>query len=130
MRKKFYIFVCALICSFLVSCSFISNYDPGFGLRTLNQEHLKLIKKGMTEHEVLAIMGDPQIQKKFKKADILFYYTTWDWADAAITETECTPLVFENDQLAGWGLAFYKNYIHQDWLFNADEIFSKENVGK
>jgi len=125
-----YIVICGLFCSLLVSCSFINRYDPGFIQRSLNQKHLKLVKKGMTKNEVLAIMGGPQIQKKFKKSNILFYYTTWDWADAAVTEIECTPLVFENDRLIGWGLAFYRNYIHKDWLFNTDEIFSKENVGK
>ena len=125
-----FITVCGLICFFLASCTFIDKYDPGFVLRSLNQKHLKLLKKGMTELEVIVIMGKPQIQDKFKEANILFYYTTWDWADAAITKIECTPLVFENDQLIGWGLAFYRNYMHQDWLFNADKIFSKENIGQ
>jgi hypothetical protein len=125
-----YMVICGLICFLLVSCSFVSKYDPGFVLRSLNQKHLKLLKKGMTEYEATAIMGKPQIQDEFYKADILFYYTTWDWADAAITKIECTPLVFENDQLIGWGLAFYKNYMHRDWLYNTDKIFSQQNIGK
>ena len=87
MRKIFYIIICGFMCSLLVSCSFINKYDPGFVLRSMNQKHLKLLNKGMTEDEVLAIMGKPQIQDNFKKANILFYYTTWDWADAAVNKT-------------------------------------------
>ena len=130
MRKIFYVVICGLICTLLTSCSFMSNYDPGFVQRSLNCKHLKLLKKGMTQNDVLTVMGDPQIQKKFTKSDIWFYYTNWDWADAAVTEVECTPLIFENERLIGWGLDFYRNYMHQDWLYNTKEIFSKENVGK
>ena len=132
MRKIFYIIICGFMCSLLVSCSFINKYDPGFVLRSMNQKHLKLLNKGMTEDEVLAIMGKPQIQDNFKKANILFYYTTWDWADAAVNKIECTPLIFENDHLIGWGLAFYRNYKHKDWLFEVDkdELYDEENVGK
>ncbi len=130
MRKVFYIVICGLICFLPVSCSFMSKYDPGFIQRAQNLKHLKLIKKGMTKQEVLTIMGEPQRYGKIQQTNIWFYYTVWDWADAAVSEIECTPLVFENDQLIGWGLAFYRNYTHRDWLFNTNKIFSKENLGK
>jgi hypothetical protein len=125
-----YIVICGLICFFLVSCSFMSKFDPGFIQRSWNREHLKLLKKGMTQQEVSAIMGPPQIQRKFHKSNLWFYYTVWDWADAQITEIECTPVVFEHDRLIGKGLAFFRNYIHGDWLFNTNKIFSEENSGK
>ena len=130
MRKVFYIVICGLICSLLVSCKFINKYDPGFVLRSVNIANLKLLKKGMTKQEALDIMGAPQIQREFHVADILYYYTTWDWADAVVTESECSPLVFENNQLIGWGLAFYRNYIHKDWLFDTEAMFSEKNLGK
>ncbi len=112
------------------SCSFISKYDPGFVQRAVNLENLELLKKGMTEQDALAIMGTPQIREDFHKAIILFYYTDWDWADAAVLKAECTPLVFENNKLIGWGLAFYRNYIHKEWLFTNEQLFSEENLGK
>ena len=130
MRKIFVFIICGIFCSVLASCSFINNYDPGFILRSKNKKHLKLLKKGMTENEVITIMGEPQIKDQFDEADILFYYTIWNWADAAVTKIECTPLVFEKDRLIGWGLAFYRNYIHKDWQFNTEKLFSKENIGK
>ena len=127
MRKIFQIIVCGLICSSLVSCSFLDRYDPGFIERVQNQEHAKLVKKGMTKDEVLAIMGEPRIHEKYNTPNIWFYYTDWDWADAAVTESECTPLLFKNDKLIGKGFVFYRNYKQREWLFSNKKIFKKKN---
>ena len=129
-RVLLYSSVIFLVSILSTSCSFISKYDPGFVQRAINQENLELLKKGMTEQDVLTIMGTPQIKEDYHKAIILLYYTDWDWADAAVLKAECTPLVFENDKLIGWGRGFYKNYIHKEWLFTNQQIFSPENIGK
>lgn len=130
MSKIFQIVVCGMICSLLVSCAFIDRYDPGFVQRSVNRRNLEYLKKDMSKQEVLGIMGESLIHEKYNKPNIWFYYTDWDWADAAITQSECTPLVFENDRLIGWGRDFYKDYIHKTWLFSGEKLFQKDSLGK
>lgn len=111
------------LCLAIASCSFLDRYDPGFVERYNNLEHLKLLKVGMTKQEVLNTMGKPLVKEKYNTPNIWFYYTDWDWADAARTQSECTPLVFEKGKLIGWGQPFYRDYIHKDWLFNPASVF-------
>ncbi len=112
------ILVLLSFCFVMNSCSFLDRYDSGFVERQQNTQNVKKLKLGMTKKQVLAIMGEPLIDEKYNKPNIWFYYTDWDWADCARTEEECTPLVFENGVLIGWGRAYYRNYIHSTWQFN------------
>lgn len=107
IRFRILILACAAVCALLCSC--------GIGERQMNRDNLAKLRKGMTKQEVLAAMGEPLIHEKYNTPDIWYYYTDWDWADGAITSSECTPLVFENGQLAGWGQAFYRSHHQKDW---------------
>jgi hypothetical protein len=65
-------------------------------------------------------MGKPDFTEAYQKPDgrsesIFFYYTkkrridSRRWVDdSSITKDECTPLVFENGKLTGWGDEFYQ----------------------
>lgn len=121
MGAKIKYFLLFLSLFALNSCSTLDKYDPGFVERYENTENVKKLKKGMTKQEVVEIMGNPLVDEKYNKPNIWFYYTEWDWADAARTEIECTPLVFENGILIGWGRSFYRDYIHKPWRFNDKE---------
>lgn len=119
--KYFLYLILSLLLPMLYSCNFLDKYDPGFVERNENNENIKKLKKGMTKEEVVKIMGNPLVDEKYNTPNIWFYYTHWDWADAAKTEIECTPLIFENGLLIGWGSTFYRDYKHKTWKFNPKE---------
>ena len=81
-----------------------------------NRDNLMRLDLGMTKEQVVQIMGKPDLNEAYQTADggalvILFYYTNRKWADSNITKDECTPLVFENGKLIGWGDEFYQSKI-------------------
>ncbi len=83
--------------------------------RELNNANLVKLKEGMTKDDVVEIMGDPLENEAYNKKDLWFYYTGAKWSDGNRTSDECTPLVFENDKLVGWGQDFYKQYRQKSW---------------
>lgn len=119
-----------IFCLMSASCSFLDRYDPGFVERQQNSQNIKQLKIGMTKKQVIAIMGEPLIHEKYNKPNIWFYYTDWDWADCARTEEECTPLVFENGTLIGFGRVFYRDYIHKAWQFSDKAAISYDTKGQ
>lgn len=92
---------------FLTSC--------GILMKRRNIQNLKLLRKGMTEIEVLAVMGDPLKEEVYHQEDVWFYFTESQWSDGSITRDECTPLFFKNGVLAGWGQKAYKKFRQSDW---------------
>ncbi|MCF7790449.1 MAG: DUF3192 domain-containing protein [Victivallales bacterium] len=145
MKKSIYIISVLLILSCaLSSCStadfpdrrstdslficILDKYSPGFVERYKNTRNTEKLKVGMTKKEVFRIMGEPLMYEAYAKPDQWFYYTDWDWADCAKTKKECTPLVFKNGRLIGWGRVFYRRYIHRDWLYNQDVFFQKHKL--
>jgi outer membrane protein assembly factor BamE (lipoprotein component of BamABCDE complex) len=81
-----------------------------------NRDNLMRIDLGMSKDQVVLIMGKPDLNEAYQTADggalvILFYYTNRKWADGNVTKDECTPLVFENGKLIGWGDEFYQSKI-------------------
>ena len=118
--------ISSLLLPLLYSCSFLDKYDPGFAERNENNENIKKLKKGMTKQEVIKIMGNPLVDEKYNTPNIWFYYTDWDWTDAARTEIECTPLVFKNGTLIGWGRVFYRDYKHKAWKYNDKEAIQHD----
>ena len=107
---------------------FVDKFSPGFVERYNNTKNLEKLKLGMSKEQVFQIMGEPLMYEQYAKPDEWFYYTDWDWADCAKTKTECTPLVFQDGKLIGWGRVFYKKYSHQDWLFNQDTFFDENKA--
>jgi len=71
---------------------------------------------GMTKKQVMEIMGKPDLNESYQKVDggaivILFYYINRKWSNGNVTKDECTPIVFENGKLIGWGDEFYQSKI-------------------
>lgn len=72
-----------------------------------NIENSKQLRVGMTKEQVLAVMGEPLTEEKFTTANLWFYYTSTKWHDGLVSEDECTPLVFQDGILTGWGNEYY-----------------------
>ena len=104
--KKCYPLILFSFLIFITSCSFFDRANPGIIERTVNMQHVKLLRVGMTKKQVLAVMGEPLVYEKYNKPNLWFYYTYWDWADFVRTKTESTPLVFKDGLLVGWGRAY------------------------
>ena len=84
-----------------------------------NNDNLLTLEMGMSKQEVIGVMGRPSFNEAYKSlygksVIILFYYTQRKWADGSETKDECTPIVFENDELVGWGDEFYKAKMELD----------------
>lgn len=75
-----------------------------------NLENADRLRVGMTKADVLEIMGEPQQNEVYTRPDVWFYYTRTNWIDGLATEEECTPLVFREGMLIGWGHDFYAKY--------------------
>lgn len=75
-----------------------------------NIDNSKRLRVGMTKEEVQAIMGDPVKDEVYCQPDVWFYYTHIVWMDGMVVEEECTPMVFQNSKLIGWGNEFYTRY--------------------
>jgi uncharacterized protein YceK len=60
-------------------------------------------------------LGAPDFNEVFAKDDdkvqILYYRTQRTDDDGLTTKDECTPLVFVNDELKGWGESAVKRYL-------------------
>jgi len=123
MKKICLIVLCGFICALVTSCTFMERYDPGFIQRDINNTNIKKVKVDMTKQQVLDIMGVPLVHEMYERPNVWFYYTSWDWADCAITKSECTPIVFKNGRIAGIGVVYYRNYLHKDWLFYNKALF-------
>lgn len=61
---------------------------------------------------VIEQFGTPNFSESFKKEEtdirVLFYATHSLHSDGKASKDECTPLVFKNGVLQGWGEASYK----------------------
>ncbi len=79
------------------------------------REKAENIKLGMTQDEVIAIMGEPVKDQKYCRPNVLFYYAYPQWSDGNVTSDECLPIVFEKDKVVGIGREYYKDYRQKDW---------------
>jgi len=84
-----------------------------------NNDNLLLLEMGMTKEQVLQIMDKPDLNEAYeslygKSIVIYFYYTQRQWSDGNVTKDECTPVVFEDGRLVGWGSEFYKHKMEVD----------------
>ena len=94
------IFAAVLVCTVLCGCTTAGDDAQK------NVANSKSLRVGMTKQQVLEIMGEPLKDEVFCQPDLWYYYTGTVWADGLITADECTPLVFENGKLIGWGNNF------------------------
>ncbi|HOG18027.1 MAG TPA: DUF3192 domain-containing protein [Syntrophales bacterium] len=73
-----------------------------------NNANLMKLKAGMAQDEVSTIMGVPALSESYEasggeRVTILYYRTEEKETTVLSAKEECTPIVFVNGKLAGWG---------------------------
>jgi hypothetical protein len=96
-RLVLFVVVAALLCS----CSAIKR----------NNENIVKLKVSMTQDEVVKAMGTPAASESYEavggeRINILYYQTEEKPLTVTSIKDECTPIVFINDKLTGWGEKF------------------------
>ena len=81
-----------------------------------NTSNLSKLTTRMKDEEVIKVMGVPRLTEMHETLNgepviIYFYYTKKRWAYYSYTKDDMTPVVIENERLAGWGDEFYKNRV-------------------
>lgn len=82
----------------------------------------------MTPEEVIKLMGQPDktemYRGKNKEAILIYQYITTgkDLVTRKWSEANYTPLVFENNKLAGWGWS-YLNTTSQKYEFTIKNLY-------
>ncbi|MBD1388045.1 DUF3192 domain-containing protein [Neiella sp. HB171785] len=86
------------------------DWDSNSSWRSHQEENRRDIAKlelGKSYDQVISDMGTPDFTERLtiddKDFQILYYQTNSKHSDGKITKSECTPLLFENKQLTGWG---------------------------
>ncbi|AGP80891.1 lipoprotein [Alteromonas mediterranea MED64] len=76
-----------------------------------NRKHIANLETGTSYENVLRKMGVADFNELFEKQDgtyrVLYYRTQKTMGDGITTKDECTPLVFRNGELVGWGDSAY-----------------------
>ncbi len=76
-----------------------------------NRKHIANLETGTSYETVLRKMGVADFNELFEKQDgtyrVLYYRTQKTMGDGITTKDECTPLVFRNGNLVGWGDSAY-----------------------
>jgi hypothetical protein len=96
--KKVIVFV--VMCVLLCSCASSAILKTNANLMKLNT--------GMSQDEAVTIMGTPTLSERYEAADgnqvsILYYRTERKKTTVLSAKDECTPVVFMNGKLVGWG---------------------------
>ena len=77
-----------------------------------NQEQVNKLQMGMTADDIRTLMGVPDFSESFNKdgemVQVLFYRTHHEKSDGKTTKEECTPLIFKQNRLTGWGDKAYQ----------------------
>lgn len=77
-----------------------------------NLQQINQLQLGARADDVRALLGAPDFSELFTKEGeqvlVLFYRTHHVKSDSKTTKDECTPLVFKNNLLTGWGEKAYK----------------------
>ncbi|QJR82876.1 DUF3192 domain-containing protein [Alteromonas pelagimontana] len=88
------------------------NYSSDWEDREFNnRQHISKLQEDMSYESVVQKMGVADFNELHQKEDgvyrILFYRTQRTMDDGVTTKDECTPLVFKNGSLVGWGDSAY-----------------------
>ncbi|MDX3774501.1 DUF3192 domain-containing protein [Chromatiaceae bacterium AAb-1] len=77
-----------------------------------NQEQINKLATGNTIDEIRNLLGVPDFSESFSKdgetVQVLFYRTHHTKSDGRTTKDECTPLIFRQGKLTGWGDKAYQ----------------------
>lgn len=78
----------------------------------LNNQVINQLSLGAELTSVRGQLGTPDFSESFRDADketvVLFYRTQHQHSDGETSKDECTPLVFQNGVLTGWGDKAYR----------------------
>jgi len=82
-----------------------------------NNANLMKLKVGMAQDEVSTIMGVPALSESYEasggeRVAILYYRTEEKKTTVLSAKEECTPVVFVNGKLTGWGDRLTVSDIH------------------
>lgn len=76
-----------------------------------NRSYINQLTTGTSLVQVMQDLGAPDFTEAFQQGDssvqVLFYRTHHRRSDGMTTKDECTPLVFSNGRLSGWGEKAY-----------------------
>ncbi|GAA0856884.1 DUF3192 domain-containing protein [Aliiglaciecola litoralis] len=76
-----------------------------------NRKHVASLETNTTVSAIKSRMGTPDFSELHQRGDdeirVLFYRTHLRDGDGITTKDECTPLVFKNGKLVGWGDTAY-----------------------
>ncbi|EKE84867.1 DUF3192 domain-containing protein [Idiomarina xiamenensis] len=82
---------------------------------TFNLKNIGLLDIGTPKDDVIRKLGSPDISegKETEKGPVLvlFYRTHHVKSDGITTRDECTPLLFRDNLLIGWGEDAYSEYL-------------------
>ncbi len=77
-----------------------------------NQEQINKLSLDMSADDIRTLLGTPDFTESFSKdgtsVQVLFYRTHHVKSDGKTTKDECTPLVFKQNRLTGWGDKAYQ----------------------
>ena len=80
-----------------------------------NQVQISKLELGFQKKQILELLGTPDIteakRNDNKELQVMFYRTQHKKADGITTIDECTPLLFENNELIAWGDSAYQSYV-------------------
>ncbi|MGI5309229.1 DUF3192 domain-containing protein [Rheinheimera sp. WS51] len=77
-----------------------------------NQQQVNQLTLDLSAEHIRSLMGAPDFSETFTKEgetiQVLFYRTHHMKSDGKTTKDECTPLIFKQDKLVGWGDKAYQ----------------------
>ncbi|MEP0356605.1 MAG: DUF3192 domain-containing protein [Paraglaciecola sp.] len=80
-----------------------------------NKVQISKLELGLQKQAILDLLGSPDIteakRNSNKELQVMFYRTQHMQADGVTTQDECTPLLFENNELIAWGDNAYQSFI-------------------
>ncbi len=80
-----------------------------------NRHNIAHLKGNESYQDILNTLGTPAYSERLSKNDavfqVLFYPTQSLHSDGKMSKDECTPLVFKDGMLQGWGDAIYKTLL-------------------
>lgn len=80
-----------------------------------NKVQISKLELGASRSSILELLGPPDISEAKKQQEqriqVMFYRTQHVKSDGITTQSECTPLLFEDDVLTAWGEGAYQDYL-------------------
>ena len=117
--KKLALIICIPATLMLSGCVIsVGDDDHGYSSHSWedkeveNRSIISSLNLKVSENEVTSRLGVPDFtelhQSDAGNVKVLFYRTHRNKGDGVTTKDECTPLVFVNSQLVGWGDSAYR----------------------